>query len=155
MKKSFIPFCIIILLAGCLYLVASLLEKAVLLEKSEPSQITKTVLEYWKNGDYETPKKFWDEKSLQDYSYLSNIDSYKLIRERRLAYFDNITIQVKFKAKSVTTVKKLYLFNFVDIASGIPPANKEWRIFLVEEAENYLFFFTSPKGKTRMSLPKY
>jgi hypothetical protein len=44
---------------------------------NELAIIVKTVLEYWKNGNYETPKKYWDIKSLESYYYLSDIYSYK------------------------------------------------------------------------------
>jgi hypothetical protein len=145
MKKVVALFCMAIFLSGCAGDVAG--DVIEMFQISEPARITKTVLEYWRKGDYESPKKFWNKYSMVDYAYLSDIDSYKIIRENKLAYFNRLTVQIKFRAKDGAIKKELWLFNFQAISD-------KWYINLIEEAETHFFFTSLPKGKTKMSAPR-
>ncbi|GEM_PF-6857528 len=142
MKNVFILFCSAILLAGCVDFFD------VVSPTRECSRITKTVLDCWKNGDYETPKKFWDKDSLEDYRYLPNVVSYRIISDNVRPYFNSITARVKTRAKGGFLKEDLWLFNFI-------ARDGKWSIYLIEEAEAASFFSYRPKGKTHMSSPRY
>ena len=97
--------------------------------------VTKEVLEYWKIGDYDSPKKYWSEyHRAKYYSHPYNLSEYKIVntlfhKDGWTAYTD-ATVRMKSTNKGGEIVEGLWKFRLQK-----KQEDKDWKVLFFTQAD--------------------